>query len=497
MRHVPRALGAACLLALSLLSITPAFAGKGSPDKLVDQYPAATYPGEQHLQLRFGPVHINPGQNTISLAPIKADGMPTEPGYITSFKPNLTYTDGTVPGVDVVHLHHGVWLVDGNPQWATGEEKTIADLPQGFGWHYAPGQVWLMNHMIHDLVPTPTNVYITYDLTFVPDSAPAAAGIRPVRTQWLDVSGLRAYPVFDAKRQWGSKGRYTFPDQARAPAARRAIGPAHEYVVPHDLTLVASAGHLHPGGLYTDLEVTRGGQTVKLFRSEAKYYEPAGAVSWDVSMTVTRPDWRVQLRKGDILSVSGTYDTRRASWYESMAIMPTAVYDGTDAGGVDPFVTAPDTTGLVTHGHLPENDVHGGQTSGLPDARDMMNGRPAGGPITITNFIYGKGDLNNGGRIPTVKRGRSLTFLNADDAQTIWHTITACRAPCNKTTGIAYPLANGKSDFDSGELGTGQQGFSPASGTTTWKTPKNLKPGTYTYFCRVHPFMRGAFRVVR
>ena len=23
----------------------------------------------------------------------------------------------------------------------------------------------------------------------------------------------------------------------------------------------------------------------------------------------------------------------------------------------------------------------------------------------------------------------------------------------------------------------------------------DLKPGTYTYFCRVHPFMRGAFKV--
>ena len=27
--------------------------------------------------------------------------------------------------------------------------------------------------------------------------------------------------------------------------------------------------------------------------------------------------------------------------------------------------------------------------------------------------------------------------------------------------------------------------------------PKTLSPGTYSYFCRVHPFMRGAFRVKR
>ena len=35
-----------------------------------------------------------------------------------------------------------------------------------------------------------------------------------------------------------------------------------------------------------------------------------------------------------------------------------------------------------------------------------------------------------------------------------------------------------------------------AAGVNKWKTPTNLGPGTYTYFCRIHPFMRGAFRVV-
>jgi hypothetical protein len=33
-------------------------------------------------------------------------------------------------------------------------------------------------------------------------------------------------------------------------------------------------------------------------------------------------------------------------------------------------------------------------------------------------------------------------------------------------------------------------------GKVTWQTPRNLAPGTYTYFCRIHPFMRGSFRVV-
>ena len=91
--------------------------------------------------------------------------------------------------------------------------------------------------------------------------------------------------------------------------------------------------------------------------------------------------------------------------------------------------------------------------------------------------------------------GGSLTFVNRDAARTIFHTITACRAPCNRTTGVAYPLADGPVDFDSGELGFGPQGFTAAANRDTWSTPATLDPGTYTYFCRIHPFMRGSFRV--
>ena len=63
------------------------------------------------------------------------------------------------------------------------------------------------------------------------------------------------------------------------------------------------------------------------------------------------------------------------------------------------------------------------------------------------------------------------------------------------STGISYPLANGDVDFDSGQLGYGPQGYTPAAQRADWFTPSNLPPGTYTYFCRVHPFMRGVFRV--
>jgi hypothetical protein len=56
-----------------------------------------------------------------------------------------------------------------------------------------------------------------------------------------------------------------------------------------------------------------------------------------------------------------------------------------------------------------------------------------------------------------------------------------------------YPIAGGAGNYDSGQLGDG----TPAVGRLDWRTPTNLAPGTYTYFCRIHPFMRGLFRIIR
>ncbi|HEX4733265.1 MAG TPA: hypothetical protein VH247_02540 [Thermoleophilaceae bacterium] len=468
----------------------------------------ADYPGIQHLHFKYGPINIVPGQNTIEAEVNK--NKPDVPGYITRFNPNLVYADdGSVPPVDVIHLHHGVWLINSYPTFAAGEEKTIFNMPQGYGFHSDPKDTWIMNYMIHNLTPVPTQVYITYDIDFVPDSAPAAPGITPLRYQWMDVSGIKAYPVFDVYKGSGTKGRFTFPDQARG-AQKADIGANHEWKVDRDVTLVWTAGHLHPGGLEEYMTVTRDGVTRTIFRSEAKYFEPAGAVSWDVSMTATKPDWKIALKAGDIVQIHAVYDSKVASWYESMGIMYGWYADGHQPGSIDPFVQQPDLSGELTHGHLAENDNHGGQPDNtLPDARKLLAG-VATTKLAIRNYVYGLGDLNlrgKKGRPPVVRRGRSITFTNYDATlgmsarQSAYHTITACKAPCTGSTGIAYPIANAKIQFDSGELGYGPSvlgsKFTPAANRNTWKTPRSLPTGTYTYFCRIHPFMRGAFRVVK
>jgi plastocyanin len=489
------------LIALvALLAFAPAAGAKARPTTVRTAQGTITTTrlanGVRHMKFRWGPVRIAPGQNTISIAD---DNLrPPGPGWITSFTPNLTYVDGTVPRVDVIHLHHAVWLVgsrgDLRPTWAAGEEKTAIREPKGFGWRYRTNDKWLLNHMIHNLTPAATRVYITWEMDFIPLAAKAAHGMHEVKTQWLDVMGGSAYPVFDAIQGSGRNGRFTFPDDV--PNAYGGGPPRNTWTADHDGTLVGTAGHLHPGGLWTDLKLTRAGRTVEVFRSRAHYYEPAGAVSWDVSMTATPPSWRVAIKKGDVLSVSGTYDSRTTSWYESMAIMPLAMTVA-PAGGADPFTTNTAVKGVLTHGHLPENDHHGGAPGTLPDATKLPDG-PRSPTVDIAGFAYAQGDLTSSGplgRPPVVSPGQPLTFVNEDAAQNVFHTITACRAPCTATTGIAFPLANGPAVFDSGELGFGPAGFTPAANRREWQTPTTLTDGTYTYFCRIHPFMRGAFRV--
>jgi plastocyanin len=533
----------ACAIAALLLFSPLAHAGVGeSPGQcptIADkpgEVPHVNYPGVQHLTYCFGPIDIMPGQNTINLRPA-VDAMnqklwPQEDGYITRFDPEFVYADGSVPRVDVLHLHHAVWLVNGGPQFAAGEEKTIQQLPQGFGWpnYHDDGAAdpdtsdsWLLNDMLHDLVAQPAKVYLVWRLDFVPADLDTPGAIKPVHTKWMDVAGNPSlYPVFDSLRSNDHNGTYTFPDQApaadvgpctgtgRPKGAHGCLGDAQSWTPSHAMTLIGTAGHLHPGGLDVQLRDTRGTSTNTLFTSDAHYYEPAGEVSWDVSMGATPASWQVQVEPGDHVSVHATYDTRRADWYEVMGIMPVAVYDGTLAGSQNAQAaacTAPNTPpgcipqdGVLTHTHLTENDNHGGGATGVADPLSLPSAAVPGNTIGIQQFAY-QTNPNAGLSVPTIQPGQALTFRN-DDAvanTNAFHTITACLDPCTAKTGIAYPISNGPVTFDSGELGyNGNNGsipIEPAADRATWQTPQNLPAGTYSYFCRIHPFMRGAFRV--
>jgi len=330
----------------------------------------------------------------------------------------------------------------------------------------------------------------------------------------MDVEDHHIYPVFNVAQHSGHDGKFTFPDMAKDPYGSGP--PLNEFTIDHPGVLVATAGHVHPGGLYDDLDLLRPGVkptgvnpagdvpgSVRLFRSNAVYWDKDHLpVSWDVSMKATAADWRPQVQTGDVLRVSATYDTKLASWYEVMGIM--VVWEAWGQKGVNPFTTKLNEVGHVTHGHLPENDYYGGtefvgvNPSTLPTCHTHK--------IVIAGFKYIPAVNGNTNCVPTIKPGQSITFVNEDASplatwnllspnpfymSAVFHTVTSCKDPCGLNYGISYPLANGAGGFDSGELGVGL----PGVGSLSWSTPKNLAPGTYTFYCRIHPWMRGVFRI--
>src|SRR4029079_4169228 len=120
--------------------------------------------------------------------------------------------DGRIPPVDVIHLHHAVWVnlshqnvngaYPGELFFAAGEEKTTATIPKGYGYPLKTTDTLVLNHMIHNLTPQPTQLYMTYQIDFVPKGSAAAPGLTPVHPVWMDVRAGESnfYPVFNVRK---------------------------------------------------------------------------------------------------------------------------------------------------------------------------------------------------------------------------------------------------------------------------------------------------------
>ena len=130
-------------------------------------------------------------------------------------------------------------------------------MPAPYAMRYQASDQWILSYMIHNLTKEPDKVWITYDMDFVPDTAPAAKTMKEVKPIWMDVQSGSLYPVFDVHKGSGKDGTFTYPDQDpnAYPGGRRR----NEWTANRDLTLVSTAGHLHPGGLHDDLWLQRPG----------------------------------------------------------------------------------------------------------------------------------------------------------------------------------------------------------------------------------------------
>jgi plastocyanin len=103
----------------------------------------------------------------------------------------------------------------------------------------------------------------------------------------------------------------------------------------------------------------------------------------------------------------------------------------------------------------------GGQDGGGAPAPRTAPARPVD-RVQIKDFLYVPAAI-------TVPAGTTITFTNGDSAP---HTATSGRSP--RPDGV----------FDSGTLTKGEH-----------KAVKLTRPGTFAYYCAIHPFMKGTVTV--
>jgi hypothetical protein len=281
----------------------------------------ASYPGMTTYNCRTDAITLQPGQNLNKYELTKAcphaevvegpgdagifEAGSGAHGFITRFQPSMVEIKPSgkivTPAVWDLHLHHVVWLPPGGGVLAAGEEKTISMPPQGYGIEMDATANWGLVHMLHNLTAQPgRQVYLTWQIDWVPQTTPARTDISRVRGVFMDVANGGAYPVFDAQQSFDEdgNGKFTFPEDVSSdpadPSNEEAgkISPDQSWTVPDSytdgITLLSAGGHLHPGGLHVDLEVARDGpdagttdgddpsEVKPLFRSDAHYFEPAG-----------------------------------------------------------------------------------------------------------------------------------------------------------------------------------------------------------------------------
>ena len=496
---------------------------------LGDQFVPRPPGTKEDLKFFYGPYVIPPGwdANRLDLT------LPMRSGMVVSVEPGMRrVADGSEPAHQVAHIHHAHWFslnpgsetdnyTYGLTDWFFGngdeetraafEERSAAD-PHGpiYGGYIGPTEPQPMIYMLHNKTASPMTVWIMLEVTFVHGTMAQLNELsdRP----YHEVRGVLFGRTFDVPRKRKSRDA-TFETPEDDPR-----GPI-EWTSPISGTLVGTGSHLHPGGIRVITEnygskerpcPTSGGGyggTV-LLKSDALWRKDV-PFSEDFQMEVTHPAFRAPIHEGDRIRISGIYENRRHAWYDVMTHQGLYIDESQPPKGrCKPYLVGKaakkrpriDPTAGVKNrnwGHHPTDRICGKRFGAPPCERPLEDRGPGmrTDTVTIANFQYGPGDRALSGRqgAPVqVPQGSSLTFFNADQLLNIRHTATTCRWPCNGPYVANYPYPDGV--WDSGTLGYDIiDGGSPNPFS---RTPRDLKPGKYAYFCRIHPWMRGAFEVV-
>ncbi len=377
-------------------------------------------------------------------------------GYITRMSADVVdVRTGKVVPIQRIMLHHIVFSNRGTaaaprsePFYGDGEERAKMVLPPGYGYPIHRGERWVWAWMLMNHRPTLDAVKIRYTMTIVTGEAR-----KPVVPLAFDTSHLRQGLVFDVPGG-GGPGSLDVRTMTRPmPVAGR---------------LVAGLGHVHGGAKSLTLSQPGCGNRA-LYRSQPTWGLPSNAFyrvrpvlhePGPIDMSQFTSQAGIPVAAGERLTLTSRYDNE-APHTRAMGLMLAYL-------APDPAVTAPSCAPLPADLRVLATSEPGRRTvpprqiaiydwDGKGRAREVA-GPPgplqaADGDATVVadDFRFAAGNLS-------VPRGATVTWSFPGS---VLHNVT---------------VADGPEGFSSDRLARG------ASFTRTL-----TRPGTYTFFCELHP----------
>jgi plastocyanin len=423
---------------------------------------------ETHTQSFDYPVQMDP----FEVQQTQAIQNPGIDGSITHMSVDIVNPDGTQVPINRVMLHHIVFARlgvqhpgcdtitgfdnktklpgAGEPMFAAGEERQVLALPPGDGMPVRSSQPWYMVWMLMNHRGVKDNVQIRYTVTW-DDSGT----LKPVRPLWMDVVNCRADPVYDVPG-----------DGAPGSVHQRT----YDLAVPESGRIVAGGGHVHGGGLSTEIS------QVECNNREVMTSKPAWGMPDHPFYTV-----RPILHEPGPISMTGWLSEQGFPVQKGQHIRLTSRYDNsrphTRVMGINLVYLAP---GEVSEPCAPAptdgQNIQPAQVRG-----DKFRTKAPKFVVPLTG-VDSKGRAVSisrpDGKTRTVKSGATVKAL--DSYFTIPNVALAKGATLNWSFGPStlhnITLANGPRGFSSGNLNDGRR-FG-----VRFKVP-----GTYRLMCTLHP----------
>ncbi len=369
--------------------------------------------------------------------------------------------------------------------YAAGEERAKMTMPQGYGYRTKSPDHWAVVAMVMNHRSAPDHAFIHYEVTV--DTSPS--GIQDVTPYWLDVRDCRADPIYNipsvaqkAKRAKKRKGGRKSEASAAAKhkkghgkkgkkkRKKRAAAPTTDET--EDVTfgesgyLIAGAGHVHGGAIKETLtqpgcgnrQVAESVPTWGLPDHPFYNVRPVLHEPGPINMSAFGDTTGLPVNRGETIRLNSIYDDSEPH-VRVMGIM--IVYFAPNPSVTQNCGPVPNWTVLKTNqpgrtGPIPFTipltglDANGQATTINAPPGALRNARP-GTVVPVGDRFFGDPNLR-------VKQGSTLTWQFASQEL---HNVT---------------LANGP-------LGIGSDNL---DGNRTF-TQKFSRPGTYRFFCALHP----------